>query len=121
MGAEGAAAVVLRDAKGSVMHVTMSPWLTDAGPRTNVLEQTVETAWIADYVTAHGREPQARELAGAFLVGLRKDRSTLEKLGLKGFESDSGGNVHFLPFDKIEANLTRRVAAQANIDSRSQP
>jgi len=86
---------------GEYGDLSVSVWQTEAGPRACVLSPLLQIGWSLRYRQQPGYVPREGDHVRARLVGLARDRSELERRGVRGVFS--AREMKFVTWDDMEA------------------
>lgn len=107
-GSWGSAYTLFREPQGKTMSTGVTIWMTEQGETAPTAITCLALAWRLEWFGQHGSDFRSDGLARAYLAGLRKDRPTLESLGLKGFYMSP--HEGFLTWDQLDKRWATRAA-----------
>lgn len=110
-GAEGWSAAILKDANGHSYEFDINVWKTPDGPRVLICD-FLRTAWVMEGVVRQGKAMNTRNIDVAIGEGLKRDRPTLERLGMKGFVAINlqHGTLSNVSWDQCEQGVKSKLA-----------
>lgn len=106
----GYASIVLQNSQGRQSGWSSVAWQTEEGPKVSISTFLLKAWWASSSLTPRNSR-NARE---ASLAGLRRDRATLERLGIRGLANadPSTGEITFRDWDTFERDLVQRLAEE---------
>lgn len=107
---EGFASILAQNEQGKRTTWAVAVWQTDDGPKLTISSFLLTSWWRSSNL----RIWNGRNARTASLAGLRRDRATLERLGIRGLASaePSTGSVTYRDWDTFESDLVRRLAEE---------